>query len=143
MGQDALRLYAGLLMVAAYVAGVVGTWTLVRGYSTFPTLLYLLTIIVVMVIFITASLAIPKVTECHEFSKTMLNVIWETKGRIYWGSRLNQSKEQRRKYNIWKKVKKAQRALVFYYGSAQFNKETKTKFFNIILNNAVSLILVT
>lgn len=144
IGQQPLRWYAGMLMTSGFAIGIIGSWVVLRGYKTFPIVIYLLITAVVIAVFITASQALPKIVECHKYSEYMLNVIWRKESIKYWQRRLNLCQTGNYKpYQIWKRVEKAQRPLNFYYGSAKFDQETKTNFFNIILNHSVSLILVT
>lgn len=141
---EGVREGAGILMGTGFLLGVLGTWTIVKGWQLLPLPLYCILSVLTVVIYTVVWQTLPRICNCNRSSYKMLKIRWPVKDIAYWKEKLGREDIGRSlRYRSWKRYLEAQRPVTWYYGTAAFDEDTTANFCQNIVDQAMSLILVT
>ncbi len=138
IGQTCIRYIAGIFMTCGLLLLVAGNYTVLVGWKSFPVTLYTVMITVLLVIYIVVSQTVPMVTQCHSFSKRMIEIDWFSRLIIPTTGNLFVNRKERK---LWRLRIKAQKPISFYYGPGLFEKNTKINFYSRVISHSADTLL--
>lgn len=137
IGREMVTYVAAIMMCFGFVVCVMGLWIIIKGRSIFPLNFYLIICVVIMISYVVVFQTLPVIIVCYESSKKLVYDRWQKQGVLdYLGKG-----DYERKY--WRKVIRSRRPLVFYFGTAMFEKGTQVNFFMHIVDFTATLVLIS
>lgn len=134
-GQLAIREAAGMLMAAGFIIAISSNYVVISGYRTFPLFVYLCFVLVNIVTYVVISQTLPLIVKCHDISSYSCGCIWHRK--LLTGNFAVPG----RTFRLLRKIIRSQRPITFYYGTAEFDPQTKRNFYRNIAEFTINLLL--